>query len=67
MSRIFWDTNLFIYLLEDYGALSKRVAGGSGTDDGTTRPTLYVHLELGEILVKPARPAMKRNSKVVDT
>jgi hypothetical protein len=26
MSRIFWDTNLFIYLWEDYGALSQAVA-----------------------------------------
>jgi len=25
MSRIFWDTNLFIYLFEDYGVLSKAV------------------------------------------
>lgn len=24
MSRIFWDTNLFIYLFEDYKNLSKR-------------------------------------------
>ncbi len=26
MSRIFWDTNLFIYLFEDYGPLSKATA-----------------------------------------
>ena len=26
MSRVFWDTNLFIYLFEDYGVLSKAVA-----------------------------------------
>ena len=25
MSRIFWETNLWIYLLEDYGKLSKEV------------------------------------------
>ena len=23
MSRVFWDTNLFIYLFEDYGAFSE--------------------------------------------
>ena len=23
MSRVFWDSNLFIYLIEDYGTLSK--------------------------------------------
>ena len=26
MSRVFWDTNLFIYLLEDFGARSEQVA-----------------------------------------
>jgi hypothetical protein len=26
VSRIFWDTNLFIYLIEDHGDLSERVA-----------------------------------------
>lgn len=26
MSRIFWDTNLLIYLFEDYGEPSERVA-----------------------------------------
>ena len=26
MSRIFWDTNLFIYLFEDKGGQSERVA-----------------------------------------
>ena len=26
MSRVFWDTNLFIYLFEDYGTLSQAVA-----------------------------------------
>ena len=30
MSRIFWDTNLFIYLFEDYGELSKRRQPTSG-------------------------------------
>lgn len=25
MSRIFWDTNLFIYLFEEFGVLSDRV------------------------------------------
>jgi hypothetical protein len=27
VSRVFWDTNLFIYLFEDAGTLSGRVAG----------------------------------------
>ena len=53
MSRIFWDTNLFIYLFEDYGTLSKEV--------GTLRRRMLERgdqlfsstLTLGEILVKP--------------
>ena len=53
MSRIFWDTNLFIYLIEDHGELSERVAQLRNrmverSDD------LYISaLTLGEILVKP--------------
>jgi predicted nucleic acid-binding protein len=53
MSRIFWDTNLFIYLLEDYGGLSKRVAE---IRDRMLfrRDQLYTStLTLGEVLVKP--------------
>lgn len=54
MSRIFWDTNLFIYLLEDYGELSAKVC--------TLRQRMLERrdqlctstLTLGEILVKPA-------------
>ncbi len=54
MSRIFWDTNLFIYLLEGYGELSKR------TTELRTRmlargDQLFTStLTLGELLVKPA-------------
>ena len=53
MSRIFWDTNLFIYLFEDYGELSKRVASlrRSMLERGDQLVTST--LTLGEILVKP--------------
>lgn len=53
MSRIFWDTNLFIYLFEDYGANSAAVAqllqkmGARGDELVTSTVTL------GEILVQP--------------
>lgn len=53
MSRIFWDTNLFIYLFEDFGGLSKSVVAlrrrmlERGDDLFTSA------LTLGEILVKP--------------
>jgi predicted nucleic acid-binding protein len=53
MSRVFWDTNLFIYLFEDYGALSKAVAKlRSGMLDRGDQ-LMTSTLTLGEILVKP--------------
>jgi predicted nucleic acid-binding protein len=53
LSRVFWDTNLFIYLLEDLEGFGQRVA------EIRTRMTerndqLYTSaLTLGEVLVKP--------------
>ena len=54
MSRVFWDTNLFIYLLEDSGERAQRVV--SLRERMLTRgDQLYTSaLTLGEILVKPA-------------
>jgi len=53
VSRIFWDTNLFIYLLEDFGDLSARVhqLRQRMIDRGDRVCTST--LTLGEILVKP--------------
>jgi|SRR5580698_5344461 predicted nucleic acid-binding protein len=53
MSRIFWDTNLFIYLLEDYGRLSKAVVALRGNMLSRGDHLLTSTLTLGEILVKP--------------
>jgi predicted nucleic acid-binding protein len=53
MSRIFWDTNLFIYLLEDYGNLSKAVAQLRSKMLVRGDQLLTSTLTLGEILVKP--------------
>ena len=54
MSRVFWDINLFIYLLEDLGPQSARVAEVRERmlerDDELFTSTLT----LGEVLVKPA-------------
>lgn len=53
MSRIFWDTNLFVYLFEDYKRLSRQ------TEDLRTRmltrgdQLLTSTLTIGEVLVKP--------------
>jgi len=53
VSRVFWDTNLFIYLIEDYGELSERVAGIRKRMN-ERRDELYTSaLTLGEILIKP--------------
>jgi predicted nucleic acid-binding protein len=53
MSRVFWDTNLFIYLFEDYGVLSKAVARFRSRMLDRGDQLLTSTLTLGEILVKP--------------
>jgi predicted nucleic acid-binding protein len=53
MSRVFWDTNLFIYLFEDYGVLSKAVAQLRTKMLDRGDQLLTSTLTLGEILVKP--------------
>jgi predicted nucleic acid-binding protein len=53
MSRIFWDTNLFIYLFEDYGPLSESVAQLRSKMLNRGDQLLTSTLTLGEILVKP--------------
>lgn len=53
MSRVFWDTNLFIYLFEDYGDFSQRVAALRERMIAR-RDQLYTStFTLGEVLVKP--------------
>ena len=54
MSRVFWDTNLFIYLFEDYGELSESVARLRARMLERNDQLLTSTLTLGEILVKPA-------------
>jgi predicted nucleic acid-binding protein len=53
MSRVFWDTNLFIYLFEDYGVLSKAVGQLRSKMLDRGDQLLTSTLTLGEILVKP--------------
>jgi predicted nucleic acid-binding protein len=53
MSRVFWDTNLFIYLFEDYGPLSQAVAQLRSKMLTRGDQLLTSTLTLGEILVKP--------------
>jgi predicted nucleic acid-binding protein len=53
MSRIFWDTNLFVYLFEDYGELSERVALLRKRILSRNDQLFTSTLTLAELLVKP--------------
>lgn len=53
MSRIFWDTNLFIYLFEGYGELSEKVQALREKMLQRGDQLLTSTLTLGELLVKP--------------
>ena len=54
MSRVFWDTNLFIYLLEDNGERSRRVVSIRERMLERADELCTSTLTLGEVLVKPA-------------
>ena len=53
MSRIFWDTNLFIYLIEDFRDLSERVTVLRRRMLERGDELYTSDLTLGEILIKP--------------
>ena len=53
MSRIFWDTNLFIYLIEDFRDLSERVIALRRRMLERGDELYTSALTLGEILIKP--------------
>jgi predicted nucleic acid-binding protein len=53
MSKIFWDTNLFIYLIEDKGSLSETVVALRRRMLERGDHLFTSSLTLGEILVKP--------------
>lgn len=53
MSRVFFDTNLFIYLIEDHGKLGKRVTEIVERLSERHDELLTSSLTLGEVLVKP--------------
>jgi len=55
MSRIFWDTNLFIYLFEGYGNLSALVQALRTRMLERGDQLLTSTLTLGEVLVKPTQ------------
>lgn len=53
MSRIFWDTNLFIYLFEDHGVRSRHVTAFRQRMLERNDQLCTSTLTLGEVLVKP--------------
>lgn len=53
MSRIFWDTNVFIYLLEGHGPASERAVALRKAMLVRGDQLLTSTLTLGEVLVKP--------------
>jgi predicted nucleic acid-binding protein len=53
VSRIFWDTNLFVYLIEDFSELSDRVVRLWERMLARGDVLLTSTLTLGELLVKP--------------
>jgi predicted nucleic acid-binding protein len=53
MSRLFWDTNLFIYLFEDYGPFSASVEELRAKMLKRGDQLLTSTITLGEILIKP--------------
>jgi predicted nucleic acid-binding protein len=63
MSRIFWDTNLFIYLFESSGALSIQVASLRSRMLERGDQLLTSTMTLGEVLV---RPVQSGDSKAAD-
>ncbi len=63
MSRVFWDTNLFIYLFEGSGALSKQVANLRSRMLLRGDQLLTSAMTLGEVLVKPLQSG---DSKTAD-
>jgi predicted nucleic acid-binding protein len=60
MSRVFWDSNLFIYLLEDNGALSNETAALRQRMFERGDQLFTSALTLGEVLVKPTERGDER-------
>jgi predicted nucleic acid-binding protein len=67
MSRIFWDTNLFIYLFEGYGELSKKTSELRARMLTRGDQLLTSTLTLGEILVKPTEQGETELCKKYET
>jgi predicted nucleic acid-binding protein len=71
VSRIFWDSNIFIYLLEDYGESSEKAAGLRQRMRSRGDQLFTSYLTLGEVLVKPMEQGdtelSRRYEKAIET
>ncbi|MGB9031713.1 MAG: PIN domain-containing protein [Acidobacteriaceae bacterium] len=63
MSRVFWDTNLFIYLFEDYGKHSEQTAELRNKMLKRGDELLTSTLAVGELLTGPERSGNKQLSR----
>jgi predicted nucleic acid-binding protein len=63
LARIFWDTNLFIYLLEDNPTFTKAVLDLRGNMLARGDELITSTFTLGEILIKPVE---KGDSKLTE-
>ncbi len=64
MSRIFWDTNLYIYLIEGKSSMAEQVAVLRKKMRARGDQLLTSTLTLGEILVKPLQMGDRNLSRV---
>jgi predicted nucleic acid-binding protein len=60
MSRVFWDTNLFIYLFEDQGSFYEQVVRLRKAMLARGDRLLTSTFTLGEVLVKPIKQKNER-------
>ena len=66
MSRIFWDTNLFVYLLEDYRDLSAKTIALRRRMIARGDQLLTSTMTMGEILVKPLKHGDKATARLYE-
>jgi predicted nucleic acid-binding protein len=66
VSRVFWDTNLFIYLIEDFGELSERVIHLRERMLARGDQLLTSTLTLGEVLAKPIEKGDEELARVYE-
>ena len=66
MSRIFWDTNLFVYLLEDYKGLSEKTIALRRTMIARGDQLLTSTMTVGEILVKPLQHGDRATARLYE-